>query len=224
VNDAIVQVSLRPGGRSLENNFSEVEVQNPVIVIPPVTPPPVTRLPNIPPPVFAAPAAIEPFRPPFKRPRYDVFATGGVPGNTWHLSVIDAGQPRGDGVVVTNPDSIWFAAMDLPATKLERANQGEWLFTTEYVGPNETPTQHLSLGLVGAIPVAGDFNGDGFDEVGIFYQGHWFIDINGNGIWDAGDLWAKLGGSLDLPVTGDWERRYRHLRANLARRSACHGL
>lgn len=31
------------------------------------------------------------------------------------------------------------------------------------------------------------------------------LDINGNGIWDRGDLWAKLGDKGDLPVIGDWD-------------------
>ena len=57
----------------------------------------------------------------------------------------------------------------------------------------------------GGIPVAGDFNGDGTSDVGVFKDGHWFIDLNGNGVWDDGDLWAKLGHRGDLPVTGDWD-------------------
>jgi len=32
-----------------------------------------------------------------------------------------------------------------------------------------------------------------------------FIDLNGNGQWDAGDLWAKLGTRDDKPVGGDWD-------------------
>ena len=55
-----------------------------------------------------------------------------------------------------------------------------------------------------AIPVAGDFNGDGVDEIGIYYQGRWYLDLNGNGRWDEDDLWARLGDEYDLPVTGDW--------------------
>jgi hypothetical protein len=29
--------------------------------------------------------------------------------------------------------------------------------------------------------------------------------VNGNGEWDEGDLWAKLGYDGDRPVTGDWD-------------------
>ena len=52
---------------------------------------------------------------------------------------------------------------------------------------------------------AGDFDGDGVTDVGVFWEGEWFIDVNGNGVWDQGDLWAKLGHDGDLPVTGDWD-------------------
>ena len=55
------------------------------------------------------------------------------------------------------------------------------------------------------IPISGDFNGDGKFEIGVFKDGFWFIDLNDNGVWDAGDLWAKLGHQGDRPVTGDWD-------------------
>ena len=51
----------------------------------------------------------------------------------------------------------------------------------------------LAFGMKGGIPVTGDFNGDGVTEIGVFIDGEWFIDLNGNGVWDEGDLWAKLG-------------------------------
>jgi hypothetical protein len=57
----------------------------------------------------------------------------------------------------------------------------------------------------GGTPVTGDFNGDGTFEVAIFKDGRWYIDLNDNGEWDEGDLWAKLGHRYDLPVTGDWD-------------------
>lgn len=61
------------------------------------------------------------------------------------------------------------------------------------------------FGRCGAEPVKGDFNGDGYDEIGIYHRGEWYIDINANGDWDRDDLWAKLGGPKDVPITGDWD-------------------
>ena len=55
------------------------------------------------------------------------------------------------------------------------------------------------------MPVTGDFNGDGVTDIGVFIDGQWFLDLNGNGQWDEGDLWAQLGTQDDLPVTGDWD-------------------
>jgi hypothetical protein len=63
----------------------------------------------------------------------------------------------------------------------------------------------LAFGRRGSIPITGDFNGDGITDVGVFYHGQWFIDLNGNGIWDDDDLWASLGKKGDKPVTGDWD-------------------
>jgi hypothetical protein len=59
--------------------------------------------------------------------------------------------------------------------------------------------------MAGGTPITGDFNGDGETELGVFFRGQWFIDLNGNGAWDSGDLWANLGGEGDQPVTGDWD-------------------
>ncbi len=55
------------------------------------------------------------------------------------------------------------------------------------------------------VALAGDFDGDGSDEGVIFKDGQWFVDFNGNGKWDAGDLWMQLGTELDRPVVGDWD-------------------
>ena len=51
----------------------------------------------------------------------------------------------------------------------------------------------------------GDFNGDGIDELGIYRDGMWYIDTNGNGEIDAGDQTFQLGGPGDTPVVGDWD-------------------
>lgn len=69
----------------------------------------------------------------------------------------------------------------------------------------EEARRRAVFGTPDAIPVTGDFNGDGITEQGVFVNGQWFIDLNGNGQWDPGDLWAKLGHDGDLPVTGDWD-------------------
>ena len=44
------------------------------------------------------------------------------------------------------------------------------------------------FGAPGAVPVYGDFLGDGRTLMGVFVNGEWFIDTNGNGVWDEGDF------------------------------------
>ena len=41
--------------------------------------------------------------------------------------------------------------------------------------------------------MTGDWDGSGVTKIGVFIDGLWFLDLNGNGVWDEGDLWAKLG-------------------------------
>ena len=41
--------------------------------------------------------------------------------------------------------------------------------------------------------------------MGVYHEGQWFIDLNGNGRWDEEDLWAQLGTDEDLPIVGDWD-------------------
>ena len=53
--------------------------------------------------------------------------------------------------------------------------------------------------------MSGDFDGDGIDEIAVFHEGYWLIDINRNGRWDSEDLLAKMGGDSDRPVVGDWD-------------------
>ncbi|MEZ5584615.1 MAG: hypothetical protein R3F37_19245 [Candidatus Competibacteraceae bacterium] len=42
-----------------------------------------------------------------------------------------------------------------------------------------------SFGAPGDLPAAGDWNGSGTDKVGVFRNGTWFLDFNGNGQWDG---------------------------------------
>jgi hypothetical protein len=55
------------------------------------------------------------------------------------------------------------------------------------------------------IPVVGDFNGDGIDEIGIFRDGQWLLDTKRDYQFDAKDEIHRLGEAGDLPVVGDWD-------------------
>ncbi|MDO5308038.1 MAG: SdrD B-like domain-containing protein [Planctomycetia bacterium] len=51
----------------------------------------------------------------------------------------------------------------------------------------------------------GDWNGDGVSKIGVYRGGDWYLDMNGNGRWDDGDVLIRnVGGAGYTPVVGDW--------------------
>ncbi|MFM7740203.1 MAG: hypothetical protein ACKO9H_12430, partial [Planctomycetota bacterium] len=62
-----------------------------------------------------------------------------------------------------------------------------------------------SYGEEGDVPVVGDFDGDGIEEIAIYRNGLWVIDTNGNRQMDEGDRRFQYGEAGDLPVVGDWD-------------------
>jgi len=85
---------------------------------------------------------------------------------------------------------------------------------TWYIDSNQSgtwdgvpPDDSLYYGLVGATPVAGDWNGDGNPNVGVFSSGTWYLDINGNGSWDGSvtDIQYSFNPAPGAQaVAGDW--------------------
>jgi len=61
--------------------------------------------------------------------------------------------------------------------------------------------------------VIGDWDGDGDDDLGLYYDGYFYLDTTGNGVWDkvsGGDTFRDFGinsiRSTAVPVIGDWDR------------------
>jgi hypothetical protein len=75
-----------------------------------------------------------------------------------------------------------------------------------------TPTDRLSYWSFGSscqsgeTPVVGDWNGDGRTKIGVYCDGTWLLDYNGNGVWDGSgvDKLIYFGGPGYMPVVGDW--------------------
>ncbi|NTV15703.1 MAG: hypothetical protein HGA96_17530, partial [Desulfobulbaceae bacterium] len=65
------------------------------------------------------------------------------------------------------------------------------------------------FGQPGDLPVVGDWTGSGTDRIGLYRTssgaGYWYLDLNGNGVWDSGsDRQVKFGQPGDQPLVGDW--------------------
>jgi hypothetical protein len=66
-----------------------------------------------------------------------------------------------------------------------------------------------SFGAPGDIPVAGDWNGTAKTKIGVFRPstGEWFLDLDGNGVWDGPNIDLYISGygqEGDIPVVGRW--------------------
>jgi hypothetical protein len=64
-----------------------------------------------------------------------------------------------------------------------------------------------NFGVVGDIPVVGDWDGTGAIRIGVYRGGLWFVDLNGNHQWDgaSADRIFNFGVPGDVPVVGDWD-------------------
>jgi hypothetical protein len=59
----------------------------------------------------------------------------------------------------------------------------------------------------GDLPVVGDWSGSGTAKIGIYRNGFWVLDYNGNGVYDGGvDKFYGFGGAAPQyrPIVGDW--------------------
>ncbi|MBI1353905.1 MAG: hypothetical protein GC160_06130 [Acidobacteria bacterium] len=103
------------------------------------------------------------------------------------LSSADAATVAPDRIGVYR-DGLW---------RLDRNGDGA-------LSPGQDAT--FGLGFPGAQQFVADFNGDGYDEVAVFARGFWFIDLDGNGVWDGGvaDALFPFGWDGATPVVGDW--------------------
>ncbi len=203
--NAIVQIPINPGDVAVQYNFSHVlvktEKQQPPSVPtppPPLTPPlplpmmlPFVEYEPVPEPYYVAPEPVIPL----------LFGGSDEPGGySWHLSVIDAGQPRGETSGDEFTQSTQGLYFDPVAWTGADLGQSQWILADK----DGAPVKTLHFGMPGATPVAGDWDGSGTTKIGVFLDGLWFLDLNGNGVWDEKDLWIKLGKKGDQPVAGDW--------------------
>ncbi|GHT21179.1 hypothetical protein FACS189419_01650 [Planctomycetales bacterium] len=227
VTDDVISGILLPEKAVAENyNFGEnLPPNDPPPTIPPTTPPPPTyeqfRRVAGGSGLTGMPGAVSWQTPMLNNGLRTDYGGGGMvsPDYSWHLSVVNGGYPRengnSDGLLATTYSSqttqILPSGTDLSSEVSTRyvsvawtplpINQSGW-----YVRDKAGNVRKMyTFGPDGGIPLVGDFNGDGIDELAVFQNGNWYIDINGNGQWDEEDLWSELGTAGDLPVVGDWD-------------------
>jgi hypothetical protein len=105
--------------------------------------------------------------------------------------------------------------VNMPSTKVGVfRNNASFLLDSNGNGNYDAGVDHFYPSFTGTggfmsgdMPVSGDWVGDGTFRVGIYRQstGEWFLDVNNNGVYDAGDFHYRFGGvANDIPVVGDW--------------------
>ncbi len=201
--DAILSIFVTAGQRINNNNFSEIRIDPPTPGPPGEDPQaPVNNIPDV---------GFDTFLPPerpflgWTPPPIDLIPWFVWRSNvSWHLSVINGGQPRDAGIA---DEEVFIPAANEELMKRwseAKANNGQWEVYDAEGQPLEG-VRSIVVGVSAGIPVVGDFDGDGQDEAAIYIDGEWLVDLNGNGRWDSGDLWLLLGSSKDRPVVGDWD-------------------
>jgi streptogramin lyase len=153
--------------------------------------------------------------------RIQKFDSNGVYLTRWGSSGTGNGQFNGPvGVAVDSLDNVYVAdfwndriqEFVLSPDKIAVVDHGYWYFDSNMNWQwDGTPTDELGVfgvGLTGATPVVGDWNAPGTSKTGVYWNGTWYLDMNGNGQWDGAlvDVMYSFGAGLPdaIPVTGDW--------------------
>ncbi len=134
-----------------------------------------------------------------------LYGGGGFTENySFRLSVLDDGSPRSPEVLyATNGfrgNYLDDDSLMLTVSSSRLSDAGEWLLCDKA----GNVVKQYRYGADGAKAIVGNWNGDRTTHIGIFVDGRWYLDRNGDGKWDSDDLWADLGAGTDQPVSGDW--------------------
>jgi hypothetical protein len=108
----------------------------------------------------------------------------------------------------SNSSGTWsFTSGNLPLpAEVGTYSSGLWRLDSDGSGTFGGGDRSFFLGWPGAIPVTGDWNGDGRTKAGVYSNGYWYLDYNGDGVWDGGvqDKLVAWGWAGATPVVGDW--------------------
>jgi hypothetical protein len=95
---------------------------------------------------------------------------------------------------------------------LFRPSTGQWFLDRNGNGAWDSCRKDVcveSFGRAGDLPISGDWDGTGRSTIGVWRPstGQWFLDYNGNGVWDGCSVdvcVAGFGAAGDIPVIGKW--------------------
>jgi hypothetical protein len=94
--------------------------------------------------------------------------------------------------------------------KRTRTVRGLWIFdlNENYVFDGCPEDECDDFGGASHLPIVGDWNGTGHENIGVFESGNWSLDLSGEGKWDRcrkDQCLGRFGLEGDLPVVGDWD-------------------
>jgi hypothetical protein len=120
---------------------------------------------------------------------------------------IQPGPPNNDQIVVGDWEGQ--TLVDKQRTRIGRFRSGAWTLDTsgDFQDSGCSVDTCFSFGQAGDVAVVGRWNSTSPDlkhQVGVFRNGLWILDANGNRVEDAGDATFNLGQAGDRPVVGDW--------------------
>ena len=145
-------------------------------------------------------------------PRKTLAQAGVFQRGVWVLDGNDARNPStyGSTAVFGQPDDIPVAGdwdgSGVIRIGVFRPSNGMWYLDLNNNGKwdGASGDAQYEFGEPGDVPVVGDWNGTGTSNIGIFRRGAWFLDTNGDHVFDEGDRVFVYGKAGDVPVVSNW--------------------
>ena len=217
--DEFYNVNVAPGDVGEQYNFGEIRDLDPPPYIPP-TPAKVPLNTWSAAPTYFSYVFNQPYNPGSMTTLY-----GGGGGfadpHVWRLSSLDSASLKSESTVAwqdgfrgdrsllasVEPDMWFHNGNGNWADVSSKASGGtsKWIYFNDLKIRGQIDDGSLKEFGKAGTPIVGDWAGKGKDSLGIFADGSWYLDANGDGVWDGDDILARLGDGSTDPVAGDWD-------------------